>query len=151
MRIRLALAIGTIGILLCSNALAGEHQDKLAQCLAKSTTQQDRNELVQWIFVAMSSHPLTSEFATIPAQKRKEITTRATRVFEKLMTDSCGLETLNTTKYEGTEAIGKAFETLGGIAMEGLMQHPDVEKAVMDMASGIDESKFDQLIKKHGM
>ena len=129
---------------------AGEHQDRLAQCLIQSTTQDDRNLLVQWMFTAMSAHPLTSELATVPAPKRKAITAGATVVFEKLLTDTCGRETLETMKYEGTESLSKAFEALGSVAMQGLMGHPDVEKAINDMASGIDEAKFQTMIDKYG-
>lgn len=130
---------------------AGEHQDKLARCLVESTTQEDRNALVQWMFVAMSAHPLTAELAAVPASKRKEATTRATAVFEKLMTETCGAETMGTIKFEGTESLSKAFEALGNVAMEGLMAHPQVDEAITEMAAGIDPEKFQEMMQKHGL
>ena len=109
-----------IGLALCSStAYAGEHQDKLAKCLIASTPEQDGDVLVQWIFVAMAAHPVTNELATVPANKRKEVTEKATTVFEKLMTETCGLETLNTIKFEGTESIGKPLKRLEGLQWMG--------------------------------
>ncbi len=35
--------------------------------------------------------------------------------------------------------------------MDGLLSHPAVDKAISEMASGIDQSKFDALVEKHGM
>jgi hypothetical protein len=131
-----------------AGANAGEHQEKLASCLIKSTTTEDRNALVQWMFVAMSAHPLTSELATVPQSKREATTTRATRLFEKLMTETCGAETMDTIRFEGTESLSKAFETLGNLAMEGLMADPGVSKAITDMAAGMDQSKFEKMLQK---
>ena len=144
------LALAALSLLCTPRALAGEHQTQLASCLVQSTTPQDREALVQWIFVAMASHPMARELANVPDDKRKATTARATAVFEKLMTDACGTETFNTVKYEGTESLGKAFETLGGVAMEGLMSHPDVQKAVTDMTSGLDQKKFEALFNAQG-
>lgn len=140
-------ALALLG-LLSTGANAGEHQEKLASCLVESTTTEDRNALVQWMFVAMSAHPLTSELAAVPEPRRKEVTARATRLFEKLMTETCGAETMDTIRYEGTESLSKAFEALGNLAMEGLMAHPGVNRAITDMAAGMDQSKFENMLQK---
>ena len=67
------LALAALSLLCTPRALAGEHQTQLASCLVQATTTQDREALVQWIFVAMASHPMARELAAVPADKRKAI------------------------------------------------------------------------------
>ena len=149
-RVGSTLALSALLLLCTPRALAGEHQTQLASCLVQATTTQDREALVQWIFVAMASHPMARELAAVPADKRKAITERATGVFEKLMLEACSTEMVNTVKFEGTEALSKAFETLGGVAMDGLMSEPNVQAAVTEMTSGLDQAKFEALFKAQG-
>lgn len=145
---RLFCSITVVLISVCAPAMAGEYQDKLSTCLAQSATQDDKDALVRWIFVAMSAHPLTEDLAKIPVDQRESITRKGGAVFEKLMTESCGAETIGTIKYEGTEAFGLAFEVLGSSAMEGLMSHPNVDKVIAELASYVDESKLEKLLEK---
>lgn len=130
-------------------ARAGEHQDRLAACLTTSATEADKAALIRWVFVAMSTHPLTESLASVPAEQRAAIVREGSAVFQKLMTESCGAETVGTLKYEGTEAFGKAFEVLGQAAMEGLMGHPNVENAIAELASHLDQRKFEKLLQEH--
>ena len=97
----------------------------------------------------MSTHPLTESLATIPADQRATIVREGSAVFQKLMAETCGAETVGTLKYEGTEALGKAFEVLGQTAMEGLMSHPNVQAAISELASHLDQAKFEKLLEKH--
>lgn len=146
---RLYCGAGAVLISMCAPAMAGEHQDKLAECLTQSATQEDKDALVRWIFAAMAAHPLTEDLAEISDDQRDVITRQGGAVFEKLMTDSCGAETIGTIRYEGTDAFGKAFEVLGSSAMEGLMSHPNVERSIAELSSHIDESKLEGLLEKH--
>ena len=130
-------------------AWAGDYQDKLSACLTTSATEGDKAALIRWVFVAMSTHPLTESLATIPADQRATIVREGSAVFQKLMAETCGAETVGTLKYEGTEALGKAFEVLGQTAMEGLMSHPNVQAAISELASHLDQAKFEKLLEKH--
>lgn len=143
----LCIALAMLSAL--SPAMAGDYQERLATCLTGSANQDDKDALIRWIFVAMAAHPLTEDLAAIPAGRRETIVSEGSAVFQKLMTETCGEETVGTLKYEGTEAFGKAFEVLGQTAMEGLMSHPDVDRAISELASHLDQKKFEELLERH--
>lgn len=138
-----------LAVCLAAPATAGEHQERLADCLSQSSGQSDRDTLVRWIYVAMSAHPLTADLATVPADRAAEVSRDASAVFTQLITGTCGAESAATLKYEGTEAFGKAFEVLGMTAMDGLMGDPDVAAEVSALVEHLDQEKFDEMVRRH--
>jgi hypothetical protein len=134
---------------LAAPVMAGDYQDKLTACLTQSATQDDKDALVRWIFLAMAAHPLTHDLATIPNDRKEAVMRTSGAVFQKLMTESCGAETMGTIKHEGTEALGKAFEVLGSTAIEGLLSHPNVDSTIAELTSYFDEKKFEKLVREH--
>jgi hypothetical protein len=147
MKLRSAAAAAGFAVLCAQGgtAHAGQYTDALSQCLVKSTTQADRTALVVWVYGAMSVHPDIKAYSAMTPAQHQEVTKRAAELFQRLMTADCRAESIGALKYEGTQAFEKAFETLGQVAMEGLVTNGDVAKEMGAIETYVDKSKFESL------
>ncbi len=59
------LALGAALLAPASPALAGAFTDELTQCLVRSTSLDDQQQLVIWVFSAMAKSPTVKQFANI--------------------------------------------------------------------------------------
>ena len=131
-------------------ATAGPFADDMAKCLVKSTSESDRADLVRWIFAAMTMHPDLASMAKVSAQQREEVTSKATKLFGRLLFESCKSETVEAVRNEGPQTIQYAFEILGQVATRGLMTEPHVGQELQALGKGIDQEKLKQLVALAG-
>lgn len=126
-------------------AEAGVHQEALKQCMARSTTEADRNDFMAWLFVAISAHPSVQGLSRVTPEVRDAASQRVARAFTRLMTKDCRAQTLAVMRYEGMDAFGAAMKEFGQSAGEGLMQHPAVNAELERLVSFMDEKDFQSL------
>lgn len=132
-----------IGLLLAGNvAAAGEHSEKLSQCLTSSITPEDKTALVRWIFGAVANHPDVADITNLTPQKWDEISRNGAFVFQKLIAEKCASESRAAIINEGMAGYKSAFETLGSTAVGGLMTDPSVEKAMEALQKHLNEEKL---------
>ena len=134
----LALALTASPLL----ASAGIYSDGLARCLVESSTQQDRNVFVRWMFTAMSLHPAVSDIASVQAPERSSANKSAGALFTRLLTETCQGEAKRAVQYEGPVAIQTAFTVFGQVAGQELMQNPNVAQGMGELDSYIDGEKL---------
>ena len=143
MKLRILLAL--LLFALSSSASAGPFNDKLAICLVKSTTQDDKLTLIRWIFAAMASHPGVRDLSEVSAGAGDKLNEQVADLFVSLLTDRCGTETQEAIKYEGQGAIGTSFEVLGRVAMQELMADGKVSAFMGGIDAHIDPKVSEQL------
>ncbi len=143
MKLRIALAL--VLFALSSSAFAGPFNDKLAICLVKSTTQDDKLTLIRWIFAAMASHPGVSDLSEVSAADGDRLNEQVADLFVSLLTERCGAETREAVKYEGEGAIGTSFEVLGRVAMQELMSDGKVSAFMGGIDAHIDPAVLEEL------
>ena len=138
---------------LCSvGAKAGVYTDDLSKCLVKSTSTNDRVQLVRWMFAMLSLHPAVKSFVSVPDQQRDAATKAAAGLFTRLLTADCRKEAVNALKYEGAAAIGASFQVLGQVASRDLMTDPNVSKGMQQLGADIDsDQKLKDLLKDAGV
>jgi hypothetical protein len=124
---------------------AGPYGDALSKCLISSTSVDDRNQLVQWMFSAASSHPAVSSFTAVSPAQLDSANKNAALLFEKLLTKSCKKETTEALKYEGEITISTAFNILGQVAGRELFSDPSVSKNLTGLNKYFDKSKLEAL------
>lgn len=134
--------------LVSSSAYAGVYADSLGKCLVSSSTNTDKQQLVEWIFSAISLNPAISPYTNIPSEKRGEIDENMAALFEKLVGESCKTEAADALKYEGASAFNSAFQLLGQVAGQQIFASPEVAKGAESFYSKID---FSGLQKKLGI
>jgi hypothetical protein len=135
----LALALG------CSVAQAGVYSDDLAKCLVKSTSLDDKANLVRWIFAIAALHPKVSDITSLSSDAREGMNRGAANLFERLLTESCRTQSQEAIRYEGAIAMQQSFQVLGQVAMQELMTDKSVSQGFEGFAKYLDRSKLEAL------
>jgi hypothetical protein len=126
-------------------AQAGPYGDDLSKCLIKSTTPEDKNLLVEWIFFAIALNPTVAPMTNIPQAKRDEINKGTAKMFERLLTDTCLTETQEAVKYEGQGAVSEAFKLLGQVASQEMFSSPAVAAGTAAFTKYLDSDRLDKV------
>lgn len=128
-----------------SPAIAGPYTDELGRCLVSSTTTEDRNALVRWMFAAASSHPAIKNFATVSPSQIDDANKVIAQLFTRLLTVSCKAKTQEAIKFEGKSAIEVSFNLLGQVAGREMFSDPRVGANIAGMEKYFDGKKLQQL------
>ena len=131
-----------------SSAYAGAYSDALAQCLVKSTSEQDRAQLVRWMFLVLSRHPALKSMAPNDAAALDDSNRALASLMMRLVTESCRTQTREVVKYEGTEAMKKSFGVLGRVAATNLFANPEVSQAMSGFTKYLDKKKLESVSKQ---
>lgn len=118
----------------------------LSACLTRSTSPEDHVALIRWIFVVMARHPSVAHLAAIPDTQRVTINRNMGALVNRLLLESCREETRAAFQADGQHALGVPFATLGEKAMTGIMEHADVNAAVVEMTSYLDQARLAALV-----
>jgi len=123
-------------------AFAGPSADILSQCLVDSTTQQDKDDLVRWIFASSAQHPAVSELLAITPEQRADMSSRVAIVFERLLTEDCRAQFHDARKNDGEQTVSRGFAILVQVAMGDLIGNPTVASALANIDSYLDKQKI---------
>ncbi len=111
-------------------------------CLSDNTTGRDRKDLAKWVFLTMAAHPEIRGMASFGPDLREGINVRMGALFTRLVSEQCPDEIRAMLAEHGSASMGTAFESLGRIAMEELMGHPDVAASVSEFERHVDQGKI---------
>jgi hypothetical protein len=138
----------TLASLLLFGFLATTHaqSDHLAKCLADNTTGRDRKDLARWIFVSMGSHPEMRDLVLSSEDTNAQIDKRMATIVTRLMAESCLVEVQGLVKKGESDAMRRAFESLGALAMMELHSNPAVTTSVSRFGRYIDQEKLSSAI-----
>ncbi len=128
-----------------SNVSAGPATEKMADCLVKQSTGQDRIELVRWMVLGYSKHPDVAPVITAQQGFGEEVQSNVADVFSKLLLEHCNEETRAALKQEGQLAMENAFEAFGRIAALELAQDRAVNEYLTGFAQYLDQGKIAEL------
>jgi hypothetical protein len=124
---------------LCTGpAHAGVYGDDLGKCLVESSSEQDKQQLVQWIFFAIALNPDIAPYATITHEQRTAADKGMARLFEKLVGETCAKQASAALKYEGPNAFGVSFELLGRVAGQEIFASPEVAAGTAKFTEQLD-------------
>ncbi|HEX2560821.1 hypothetical protein [Phenylobacterium sp.] len=143
----LALALAATA----AEARAGVYSDDLGKCLVRKATEADQSDLVLWVFSAMSRHPKVKPFSNFTPEQLEASNRKASELVTRLLTEDCRAETVVALKYERATSIESAFQLLGRVAMQQLMNHPDVSAGFEALGKHMDAAKFDELGREAGV
>ena len=123
---------------------AGPYTDDLSKCMVAATTDQDRGNLVEWIFFSLSLNPRISPYAQVTAAQRETADRNLAALFEKLVVDSCSPQTKQAIKYEGTGALEESFTLLSQVAAQEIFKDPAVTAGTSKFTEYLDEEKLSE-------
>jgi hypothetical protein len=132
-------------LLWCGPALAGPYTDDLSKCLVESTTKDDRESLVVWMFTAASAHPAVRAFSKVTEEQLESANEKMGLLIMRLLTESCLTQTKKALKFEGAPTLQASFQVLGQVAAQELFSSPQVSSAMSGMEKYVDEGKLKSL------
>ena len=134
-----------IFIISFKSSFSGPFSDNLAQCMIKNISDTDNRILTNWIASVMVQHPQI-DIEMSPSDI--EFYNRSIALlFEDLLTVRCKQETAEALTFESDEAFASAFEVLGIVSMEKLIEHPTVISASENVINYIDLNKLSKIFE----
>lgn len=127
------------------STFSGPFSDNLAQCMIKNISDTDNRILTNWIASVMVQHPqidIEMSSSDIEFYNRS-----IALLFEDLLTVRCKQETAEALTFESEEAFASAFEVLGIVSMEKLIEHPAVISASENVINYIDLNKLSEIFE----
>lgn len=137
-----------IACALPARSQAGIYGESFGKCLVSNSSEQDKQQLVEWIFTAISLNPTIRSYVNIPASKREEIDKRMAAIFQRLIGETCRKEAAEALKYEGASSFGVAFQLFGQVAGQQIFAAPEVSQGSMGFLKYINQ---EDLQKKLGL
>ena len=123
-------------------SVAGSTVDQLSQCLVKSTTATDKTAVLQWTFVALSSHPDLKAFSNVTATQKEQLDKNLASVLQRIIVEQCSAQTKAVIQAEGLQAVGNSFQELGQITGEEILKNPEVKSQLKGVVRYIDLNKL---------
>ena len=122
--------------------MAGPTVDQLSQCLVKSTTATDKTAVLQWTFVALSSHPDLKAYSNVSAAQKEALDKNLASVLQRILVEQCSSQTKAVVQAEGLQAVGESFQELGSITGEEILKTPEVKDQLKGVVRYIDLNKL---------
>lgn len=119
-------------VLSVNSASAGVHSQALGQCLISSTSPQDRNKLIVWMFSAASQHPVVRDMVMVNEAQINKANKDFADLTMKLLTVDCKVQAKKTVQMEGPQSLQNSFRVFGEVAGKELFASPYVAKAMSD-------------------
>lgn len=122
--------------------------DNFKNCLIERTSDVDRVELAQWVYLAISSHPHLVAYSAITPAERRLMNQRVARLYERLVTQDCKIAlAMLVVTDQVEEGMEVGFSALGEIAMLSLLQDESVLESIEEYAKYLDVEKFADLFE----
>ena len=116
--------------------------DALQACIAEAATPADRRTLVRWIFAVVTRHPDLADIGALDAGRRTALERDAARVVERLIADDCTVPTREAMVAGDQAAFEAAFRTLGELAMQDFLTHPEVQSGMAGIGEQVDSARI---------
>lgn len=129
-----------------SPAIAGPYGDDLSKCVVDSSTSEDKQDLVQWIFFAISLNPNAEPYVKVTSEQRAQVDKRMAQLLERLLTQSCVKQAQLAVQYEGDGALKEAFGLLGRVATTEIFGNPKVSAGAEKFVEYLDVDKVNAAI-----
>ena len=137
-----ALLIGLALMGATQMSVAGPTVDQLSDCLMKSTTATDKTAVLQWTFVALSSHPDLKAFSNVSATQKEQLDKNLAGVLQRIIVEQCSAQTKAVIQAEGIQAVGNSFQELGQITGEEILKNPEVKGQLQSVLRYVDLNKL---------
>lgn len=136
----IVIALGVFGA--TQTATAGPTVDQLSQCLVKSTTATDKSAVLQWTFVALSTHPDLKSFSNVTEDQKTQLDQKFAQVLQRILVDQCAEQTKAVIKAEGMQAVGDSFQQLGRTTGDEILKNPEVKQQLKGVIRYLDMGKL---------
>lgn len=126
---------------------ANANAENLGTCFVDSLNGKEKKSLAKWMFFSMASHPELQSYANISAEDISASDSFVAALITRLFVEDCTNE-VKTAQQSDPQAIKKAFEFVGKVAMQELMTNQAVKTAITQYAKQIDQEKIRRTFAK---
>ncbi|OTG81068.1 hypothetical protein [Acinetobacter sp. ANC 4648] len=123
-------------------ASAGQTVDQLSDCLVKATTATDKTTVLQWTFVALSTHPDLKSFSNVTTEQKNQLDQKFAQVLQHVIVEQCSAQTKAVIQAEGIQAVGESFQQLGRSTGEEIIKNPEVKQQLQGVVRYLDLNKL---------
>ena len=125
--------------------LAGPFEDDMSRCLVLATSSKDNSLLGRWLVRVYGEHSDSKDLTNLSAYKKEVIDRDVARLFTRLLSEDCKVETQKALKFEGDGVMFNAFRVLGEVAGKELIEDKNVSKAINKFSEYVDYEKLKYL------
>ncbi len=127
-------------------AVASMEQKAFTTCLIDSLNGRERKELATWVYFSIATHPELEPYSKISGSDRDKSDQKVGALVNRLLIKDCPNELSKANKSD-PRALEKAFEMLGAVAMQELMNEEKVVTAVSNYSRYLDQEALLRVIE----
>lgn len=131
--------------LLVANTTVLANTSELSTCLIDNLNGKERKNLAVWVFMAMASHPEIKKYSNITPKDKTDTDKYIGALITRLLTEDCPKE-LKVAYSADPQAIQKAFEVVGKVAMQELMANQAVNASLVNYVNFADQTKINTVL-----
>lgn len=136
-----------LAILFASNLHAAGETQTFSRCLVDALNGKERKALAKWIFFAIAAHPEIKPFSNATPEVIEESDKFVGALVSRLLINDCPNQLKDAIKVDPS-AIEKAFELVGQVAMQELMNSPGTNAAITNYIKYTDQEKLQTLLSE---
>ncbi len=119
----------------------------LTTCFVDSLNGKERKQLATWIYFAVAAHPEMKPFSNISPQQREATDKKVGALVTRLLVEDCEQEFIVAQKRDPL-AVEAAFEMVGKVAMQELMNSEDVTQSITNYVKYTDQKAISKLFNQ---
>ncbi len=137
----------TVGMTIGLPVLAGSPISVFANCMVDTLNGKERKNLARWIFLSMTAHPVIKPYSSASSKDIKESDQYIGKLITRLLTDDCPNE-LKVANKSDPQAVEKAFQLVGKIAMQEIMTNQETMDALTNYIKYADQEKINKVLSE---
>ena len=145
MKIITPLLLLTAVLIAPISTLAASPTEDFSVCVVDALNGKERKEFARLVFFAMAAHPEIQSFSKVTESDLDGTQKSIGEVFTRLLTVECAKE-LKAANDSDPLALQKAFELVGRVAMQELMNNAAVVEAMSGFAKHADMEAIQKAI-----
>ncbi|MBE1283584.1 MAG: hypothetical protein GJ676_09770 [Rhodobacteraceae bacterium] len=130
-----------------SSVAAGPATDRFAKCLVEKTTRQDRADLIAWMVVGLARHPEVQGLVSQKPNAEQQTAQRMADLFSDLIVKRCPTQAKAAFSEDEDAAFEAAFNVLGEVAAEDMLNDRRVWNSLLMFADLLDEAEIAEALK----
>lgn len=115
-----------------------------ATCMVDSLNGKERKILARWIYFSIAAHPEMQGFSNISSSTRDSTDQEVGKLVTRLLVEDCSNELVAAHKADPM-AIERAFEIVGQVAMQEILNNRNVSDAAINYINYTDQNALNKL------
>lgn len=143
----ISLIIITAFLFLPTGSIATTQTETFGNCLIDNLNGKERKKLAKWVFFAIAAHPEIKSYSKVTSNDILDSDKYIGGLITRLLTEDCPNEMKAASKVD-PQAIEKAFELVGQVAIQELMTSQAVTATITGYVNYTDQEKISKVLSE---